>query len=64
MSEGKKPEDLASLHRRFDELEHVVAQRVAEACAAVFRTPERTVGAGHSGLAISRHLTAAAVRCG
>ena len=45
MSEGKKPEDLASLHRRFDELEHVVAQRVEETCAAVFRTPERTAGA-------------------
>ena len=45
MSEGKKPEDLASLHRRFDELEHVVARRVEETCAAVFRTPARTAGA-------------------
>ncbi len=33
------------MHRRFDELEHVVAQRVAETCAAIFRTPERTAGA-------------------
>jgi hypothetical protein len=45
VSDGEKPEDLASLHRRFDELEHVVAQRVAETCAAVLRTPERTAGA-------------------
>ena len=42
---GKKPQDLASLHRRFDELEHVVAQRVEETCAAVFRTPERAADA-------------------
>ena len=41
MSEGNKPEDLASLHRRFDELEHTVAQRVAVTCAAILRTPER-----------------------
>ena len=45
VSEGKKPEDLASLHKRFDEFEHVVAQRVEETCAAVFRTPERAAGA-------------------
>ena len=45
MSEGKKPEDLASVHRRFDELEHVVARRVEEACAAVFGTPVRAAGA-------------------
>jgi uncharacterized membrane protein len=45
VNEGKKPADLASLHRRFDDLEHVVAQRVKEACAAALRTPERTAGA-------------------
>jgi hypothetical protein len=45
MGEGKKPEDLASLHRRFDQLEHVVARRVEETCAAFFRTPQRAVGA-------------------
>ena len=45
MSEGDKPEDLVSLHRRFDELEHAVAQRVAETCAELFRTPVRAVGA-------------------
>ena len=45
VSEGNKPEDLASLRRRFDELEHAVAQRVEETCAAVFRTPQRTAGA-------------------
>ena len=44
MSEGNKPEDLASLHRRFDELEHAVAQRVEQTCAAFFRTPERAAG--------------------
>ena len=42
---GKKPEDLASLHRRFDELEHAVAQRVEETCAAVFRAPVRAADA-------------------
>ena len=44
MSEGNKPEDLASLHRRFDELEHAVARRVEQTCAAFFRTPERAAG--------------------
>ena len=44
VSEDNKPEDLASLHRRFDELEHVVARRVAETCAAFFRTPQRAAG--------------------
>jgi hypothetical protein len=42
---GKKPQDLASLHRRFDELEHAVAQRVEETCAAVFRAPVRAASA-------------------
>ncbi len=44
MSEDTKPEDLASLHRRLDGLEHAVAQRVEQTCAAFFRTAERTAG--------------------
>ena len=64
MSEGKKPEDLASLHRRFGELEHVVARRVEEACAAVFRTPERTAGRGATGLAAPDQGGAALVGSG
>ncbi len=42
---GKKPQDVASLHRRFDELEHAVARRVGETCAAVFRAPVRAADA-------------------
>ncbi|HJY04621.1 MAG TPA: hypothetical protein VJ351_27770 [Streptosporangiaceae bacterium] len=44
MSEDNKPEDLASLHRRLDDLEHAVARRVEETCAAFFRTPQRAAG--------------------
>jgi len=44
VSEGNKPQDLASLHKRLDELEHGVAQRVAETCAAIFRVPEQAAG--------------------
>jgi hypothetical protein len=42
MSEGNRPEDMASLHERLDQLEHTVARRVEETCASFFRTPERT----------------------
>jgi uncharacterized membrane protein len=44
VSEGNKPQDLASLHRRLDELEHTVAQRVAETCAAFLQAPQQAVG--------------------
>jgi len=44
VSDGDEPEDLALLHRRLDGLEHAVAQRVAEACAAVLQAPARTAG--------------------
>ena len=44
MSEGNKPEDLASLHKRLDELEHAVARRVEETCAAFLRAPQRSAG--------------------
>ena len=44
MSEDNKPEDLTSLHRRLDELEHAVARRVEETCAAFFRAPQRAAG--------------------
>jgi hypothetical protein len=44
VSEDNKPEDLASLHRRLDDLEHAVARRVEETCAAFFRTPQRAAG--------------------
>ena len=44
VSEDNKPEDLPSLHRRLDELEHAVARRVEETCAAFFRTPQRAAG--------------------
>jgi hypothetical protein len=44
VSEGNKPEDLPSLHRRLDELEHAVARRVEETCAAFLRTPQRAAG--------------------
>jgi uncharacterized membrane protein len=44
VSEDNKPEDLVSLHRRLDELEHAVARRVEETCAAFFRTPQRAAG--------------------
>jgi hypothetical protein len=40
VSEGNRPEDLASLHRRLDQLEHTVAQRVAETCATFLRAPQ------------------------
>jgi uncharacterized membrane protein len=41
VSEGNKPEDLASLHRRLDGLEHAVARRVEEACAAFLPKPQK-----------------------
>ena len=44
MSEETKPVDPASLHRRLDELEHAVAQRVEQTCAAFFQTAGRTAG--------------------
>jgi uncharacterized membrane protein len=44
VSEGNKTEDLASLHRRLDELEHAVARRVEETCAVFFRAPQRAAG--------------------
>jgi hypothetical protein len=44
VSEGNKPEDLASLHQRLDELEHAVARRVEETCAALFRAPPPAAG--------------------
>jgi len=44
MSDGDKPADLASLHRRLDDLEHAVARRVQETGAAFVRTPQRAAG--------------------
>jgi uncharacterized membrane protein len=44
VSDDNKPEDLASLHRRLDDLEHAVARRVEETCAAFFRAPQRAAG--------------------
>jgi len=44
VSEETKPVDPASLHRRLDELEHAVAQRVEQTCAAFFQTAGRTAG--------------------
>ena len=44
MSDDNKPEDLASLHKRLDELEDAVARRVEETCAGFFRTPQRAAG--------------------
>ncbi|HLJ98512.1 MAG TPA: hypothetical protein VKU39_01250 [Streptosporangiaceae bacterium] len=44
MSEGDKPNDVASLHRRLDDLEHAVARRVEETCAAFFRAPQAAAG--------------------
>jgi hypothetical protein len=44
VSEDNKPEDLTSLHRRLDELEHAVARRVEETCVAFFRAPQRAAG--------------------
>jgi len=35
-----------SLHRRLDDLEHAVAQRVEETCAAFFRAPEERAAGG------------------
>jgi uncharacterized membrane protein len=36
--------DLASLHRRLDELEHAVTRRVVDACTELLKTPERATG--------------------
>lgn len=44
MSEDNKPEDLASLHRRLDELEHVITRRIEEIPAAVLPASQRAAG--------------------
>ncbi len=46
MSEGNRPEDLASLHRRLDELERAIIQRVEETRAAFSRAPGPGAGPG------------------